>query len=333
MKIAIITEGGLEMGMGHVYRSITLAEELQAKGGEIYFLTKSNHIVVNQIGNSGFKVIKLKNNGDIIHSLEEIKPNVAIIDRGEVEELFAKKLKDKLNARLVIFGNLSTANKYADVVINIIGSNFKNRKFLDKNTNTLYYYGPRYYILRKEFYEFKKSGKELNDRIKKILLIFGGSDPLNLTSKVLDELLSWEEELKINVVLGTGFIYFDELNKVIEKYQNKKGNVKLYRDVKNIAELMYKADLAIVSPGISMFEALCVGTPVIAISETSFQKNLFDEFFPTLHEDEIDKLKNIISTCDFLKPNEKYIKNLDIGEGKMEVIETIIGGIKNGKMD
>jgi len=325
MKIAFITDGGLEMGMGHIYRSITLAEELQDKG-EICFLTKSCQIAVKQIENNGFNAIKVENDNEIIRYLGAVKPNIVIIDKREVEELFAKELRDKLNTRLIIFGNLSSANKYADVVINIIGSNFENRKFLDKNTGTLYFYGPRYIILRKEFYKFKRKGKKPSDKVRKILLLFGGSDPLNLTSKVLDKLLSEAVELKIDIVLGSGFVYFNELNKVLAKYQNKISNVKLHRNVKNVAELMYEADLAITSPGLSMFETLCVGTPVIAISQTRFHKEVFDKFFPTLHENDIARLWDIIFSGDFINPDTEYIRNLYIGEGKMEVIETIEGG-------
>ena len=324
-KIAFLVEGGLEMGMGHIYRSITLADEIRDKG-EICFLTKSDDIVVNQLQNSGFSAIKAKPDDEIARRLEEIHPSVVIIDRLEVEELFAKRLKDKLNTRLVIFGNLSTANKHADIVINAgVGSSFQNKTFIDKNTNTLYFYGPRYYILRKEFYEFKRKGKVSGGEIKRILLIFGGSDPSNLTSSVLGELLSWHKELKIDVILGSSFVYFDELNGILGKYQGKKENVRVYIDVKNVAELMYQADLVITSPGISMFEALCTGTPVIAISQTAFHRDIFDRFFHTLHEDGIIKLKDMIAANDFLNPDTEYIKNLDIGGGKAEIINAIVG--------
>ena len=325
MKIAFVTDGGLNMGMGHVYRSTTLAEELQDKG-KIYFLTKSGQIVTKQIEDSGFNAIKLKNNNEIIRHLEKTKPNIIIIDKREVEENFAKEIKDKLNTNLIIFGNLSNANKYADVVINVIGSNFENKKFLDKNTGTLYFYGPRYIILRKEFYEFKRKGKKPSNGVRKILLLFGGSDPLNLTSKVLDKLLSESVELKIDVALGSGFVYFNELNKILAKYQNKINNIKLHRNAKNVAQLMYEADLAITSPGLSMFEALCVGTPVIAISQTRFHKEVFDKFFPTLHENDVGRLGDIIFSGDFIKPDTEYIRNLYIGEGKMELIEAIKEG-------
>lgn len=295
MKIAFITDGGLEMGMGHIYRSITLAEELRDKA-EIYFLTKSDEIVIDKIKNGGFNILKLKNDDEAIDRLKEISPNTVIIDRLNLDEYFVKRLKDNLNTKVVIFDNLSTANKHADVVVNaIVGSNFKNKQFLDSNTNTLYLYGPKYLILRKEFYEFMKKPKKSNEEVKKVLLIFGGSDPSNLTSMVLNELLGLRFNFEIDVVLGLVFSYNHELNDVLNKYGSKKWNVKIYRDVENIAELMYNADLVITSPGLSMFEAFCVGTPIIAVCQNDEQRNVYRNFSICPILDSFDKEKLINS--------------------------------------
>ncbi len=325
MKIAFLVEGGLEMGIGHIMRSITLAEEI-ADRAEICFLTKSDEIAVNQIKNTGFNTFQLKNDSEAVDILQEINPETVIIDRLNVEEDFAQKIKGGLNAKLVIFGNTSTANRYADIVVNgVIGTKLRNRKFIDEDTNTLYLYGPRYYVLRREFYEFKQQGKRLTGKLEKILLILGGSDPSNLTSKVLNELLSFNNAFKIDVILGMHFLYFDALNQALDKYQGKKKNVTIYRDIKNVAELMHNADLVIASPGVSMFEALCVGTPVIAIYQNLLQRSWFEGALPVLDENKINKLKDAISSGDFIKPDTEYIKNLNIAEGKAEIIEAITG--------
>lgn len=326
MKIAFLTDGGLEMGMGHIYRTIALAEELRDKA-EISFLTKSDEIVINQIDNAGFNVIKTKNDDNVPKILLETKPNVIIVDRLDIEEDFAKTLKEPLKARLVLFENLSTASRYADVVVNaIMGSEFKNRKFVDKNTNTLYFYGPKYLMFRKEFYEFRRQGKRLSSEIKNVLLIFGGSDPSNLTSLVLNELLGLSDNFKIDIILGTHFFYFDDLGRVLAQYPNKKENAVIHRDAKNVAELMYESDLVMASPGLSVFEALCVGTPVIVIHHNLWQKNGFKGFVETLDKSEIKRLEDIIANRDFLKPSQDHVRRLDIGEGKPEIIKAIIGG-------
>ena len=324
-KIAFITVGGAEMGMGHIARTLTIAEELRHKA-DAYFLTKSDKTVVSQIKSNGFNVQKAASDARILNLLHQIKPDIVIIDKLDVAESFAQQLKNNLKVKLVIFDNTSTANNYADIVVNaVMGSNYKNRKFLDRKTNTLYFYGLKYEVLRKQFYGFKKKAKKLGKKVANILLLFGGSDHLNLTSAVLDELLGLQEDFKINVILGAHFKYDNELNKVLAKHRKKKAKVNIFRNIRNVAELMNQADLVIASPGLSVFESLRVGTPVLSFHQSPFQKNGFKGFLPTLDKSEVNKLRGIIAKKDFADPYSDYIKAFEIGEGKQEVIEAIIG--------
>ncbi len=328
MKIALIVDGGQEMGMGHIVRGITLAQELQAKAG-IFFVTKSDDVVVSQIKDAGFNVHRLNGDGEKLVLLWEEKPDVVIFDRLDVPESLAKGLKDSLDTRLVIFDNLSEANKYADIVVNaVMGSDYENRIYLDKETNTLYFYGLKYEVLRREFYKYRKLPNLLHE-LKRLLLIFGGSDPLNLTSAVLDEILGLNENYDIDTVIGVHFGYFDDLTRVLAKYPDKNGNVKIYRNARDIAKLMYEADLVVASPGLSVFEALLIGVPVIPIHQNELQKYWFKKFLPTLDKSEIWKLGGIISRGDYADPFGEYIRQFEVGEGKEGVIKAIVGGIAN----
>jgi len=324
LRIGIITEGGLNTGMGHVQQSLTVAQEIRNRA-EIRFLTTSGETAINYIRKAGFDTIKFQNDDEALNILLDVRPSVVIFDMLNVGEGLAREIKETLKAKLVIFTNRSAANRYADIVVSpIIGSQFKNKKFRDKITNTLYFYGPKYWVLRKEFYEFRDRGKPPKSDIGTIVLVFGGSDPSNLTSAVLEEILYWKRRFKINVILGTHFTYLDELEEVLARYSDQKDNVKIYKNASNVAELMYKADLVITSPGLSVFEALCVGTPVIAMHQNSFQEDSFKHFLSTIAKDEVGKIKNIIANADFIDPSQKYITRLEIGEGKTELIEHIL---------
>ncbi len=89
--ISFITDGGLEMGMGHVYRSLTLAEEMRDMAKvTISFLTKSNNIVTQKISRVGFRVIQQENDDGIINEIKICKPCVLVVDRLYVTEQFLK---------------------------------------------------------------------------------------------------------------------------------------------------------------------------------------------------------------------------------------------------
>ena len=50
MKISIITNGSIKMGMGHIYRTITLAKEFRKFNvRNILFITKSDGDIINKI--------------------------------------------------------------------------------------------------------------------------------------------------------------------------------------------------------------------------------------------------------------------------------------------
>jgi len=321
MRIAFITDGGLEMGMGHVQQSVTLAKELKDRA-EICFLTKSDEIVINQVKKSGFNTVRLRNDDEILNHLREIKPDMVIIDKLDVDEDFARKLKNDLGTKLAIFTNLTTANRYADVAVTAdIGSNFRNIRFLDTKTSTLYFYGVKYWILKEDFYLIKRSSQPSNT--SRVLLIFGGSDPSNLTSLVLNELLRLSDNFAIDVILGAYFKHHAKLNQVLVKYEAKRQNISLYQSVNNVAELMCRADLVITSPGLSTFEALRVGTPVITIPQNSLQRDTYQGFIKVLNKEDIARLAHMIRTEDFVSPDDKFIKGLEIGEGKKEIVSEL----------
>jgi spore coat polysaccharide biosynthesis protein SpsF len=322
-NIAFITDGSSKMGMGHVYRSLTFAKGLRKNlGAKAYFLTKSNENIIKKIEDENFPTIKLKNDNEIVDYLEKLDIKAIIIDNVYFKERVLKEIKERVNAKIVIVDNLNPINdKYADIVLNnLVRSNFNNKTFFDKNINTMYFCGPKYLILRDEFNISRKKKKNLKPKIDDILLIFGGSDPSNLTSRVLEKL---NNKVTVNVVLGPEFKHFDDLDKILKKHKNK--NVKIYNKPENIAELMYKADLAITSPGISMFEALFVGTPVLVI----FQNPLQDHYYCSLDYEYLLKKSDIANLEHFLqdissltKRNEiiESFKKMDIGLGNDDVI-------------
>jgi UDP-2,4-diacetamido-2,4,6-trideoxy-beta-L-altropyranose hydrolase len=322
VTIAFITDGGLEMGMGHVQQSITLAKELRDRA-EICFLTKSDEIVVNQIEKAGFNTVRLRNDNAILNHLREIKPDMVIIDKLDVDEDFARKLKNDLRTKLAIFTNLTSANRYADIAVTAdIGSNFRNVRFLDTGTGTLHFHGVKYWILKEDFYVIKRTSQP--SKTGEVLLIFGGSDPSNLTSLVLNELLGLSQEFKIDVILGAYFKYHAELNQVLAEHETRKQNISLYQNVNNVAESMSRADLVITSPGLSAFEALRVGTPVIIIPQNSLQRDTYQGFIKVLNKEDITRLDYMIKTEDFVSPDDKFIKGLEIGEGKKEIVSELI---------
>ncbi len=324
-KIVFVVDGGFKIGLGHVYQSITLAQELTS-AAEICFLTKSDLTVVNKIKDAGFVTHKLASDFEILGFLQHDPPNIVIFDKIDVSAKLAKEIKRNKEIKLVIFTNLTNANRYADVAITAdIGKHYKNIQFMDSETNTLYFYGPKYWILREEFYDYNKMNKAMPTNVDNILVAFGGSDSSNLTTLAIKELMKMPHHSKIDVILGASFRHFESLNRVLEEYKANNKIICVHKDVTNVAELMFKADLVIASPGLSAFEALCVGTPILVIPQDLLQREEFQGRIMLIDKEDIAGLMDKIVNMSFTYPDQENIVNMHIGEGKAEIIKAVLG--------
>ena len=155
----------------------------------------------------------------------------------------------------------------------------------------------------------------------------------NLTSKVL-EILNENDKVTIDVVIGLKYqaSIMDEPSII---YSDERLNI--HHEPRNIAELMFNADLVITSPGISMFEAIFVGTPIISINQNSLQKQIYNplnyEFF--LDKKNIKSLNhylNIISPIEKRSEIVRNFKKMKIGEGKDEIISKLSETIKSKEL-
>ncbi len=326
MKIVIITDGNNTLGMGHVYQSMTLADSILKrtnKNTEIIFLTKSNSDIIELLKKTKCPVSGYLNDELIFNALTTIQPDHIIFDKLDVSPELAKKIKECLKAKLTIFTNLTEANNFADItVLADIGSDFQNIYKKNEVTGQINFFGPKYWILRPEFYEYKKKTVSLK-AIKNIMLIFGGADPCNISSGVLNELLKQKISLNITLVLGAAFEHHKELQVILQNNYSSLSTVKVTEKITNVAEVMSRSDLVFASPGLSFFEALAVGTPAICFHQNELQKNVYGGFIATYDVTEIYKTGSLIETKSFVYPTDPFISSMQIGEGKEEILNEI----------
>ena len=328
MKITIITDGNNKLGMGHIYQSMTLAGLLSEKTNntaEILFITKSDKNIIKLIEKTGYPVYQYSNDDLIFEALENEAPDRIIFDKLDVSPNLARKIKNELKIKLLIFTNLTEANKFADVTLLAdIGSNFKNIYRKDKITGKVEFFGPKYWILRPEFYTYKEKQKVKNEKVKNIMMIFGGSDPSNLSSLVLNELLQIDKAFDLLLVLGSAYAHFKELDIVRRKNTTSLSKLEIVKNINTVAKVMYDSDVVLASPGLSFFEALSIGTPVIGFHQDELQKETYKELLPTVDKNEISKLPSILERKSFIFPSDPLVVSMEIGEGKDEIIHEIL---------
>ena len=140
-------------------------------------------------------------------------------------------------------------------------------KKFDKNK---FFWGSKYYILRNEFIFGEKL--KFRKEIQNILVLFGGTDPLNLTKRLLNIISKIPSKINFQFVLGLGYKEYEIIVQSSKKYRN----IQVFRDVKSISELMRNADLAISSQGRTMYELASMNVPTVILAQN--QREMDHEF-------------------------------------------------------
>jgi UDP-2,4-diacetamido-2,4,6-trideoxy-beta-L-altropyranose hydrolase len=117
--------------------------------------------------------------------------------------------------------------------------------------------GPRYALLRREFWPWRGWRRQVPAVARKILVTLGGGDPDNVTGKVIEALRQVKVEgLEAAVIAGGANPHFQQLEKTVGSLPF---SARLKRNVTNMPELMAWADMAITAGGSTCWETAFMG--------------------------------------------------------------------------
>ncbi|MDI6785192.1 MAG: UDP-2,4-diacetamido-2,4,6-trideoxy-beta-L-altropyranose hydrolase [bacterium] len=273
-KVIFRVDGGANIGLGHIMRSLSLADGLRRKNSKNLFIIKdTDSEVIERIICSGNLIEKLPLEIDLekdlnltIGLIKKYQPNLVITDSYEINQHYLEQLK-KLNIVLMSIDDLANMYFCSDVVLNQNIGVKANDYSVEKDTKLLL--GPKYVLLRKEF-KNKRSLCEIKEEVENILVIFGGTDSDNQTLKAVKALRNIKSAIEIVVVMGPGYQYEGILREEIKT----DSRFILARDPKNIFNLMMKADIAISAGGSTCYELAYLGVPNIIIIVADNQKKI-----------------------------------------------------------
>jgi CMP-N-acetylneuraminic acid synthetase/spore coat polysaccharide biosynthesis predicted glycosyltransferase SpsG len=237
------------VGTGHMHHCLQLAEQLD--NHEILFLLKECDDFAEQtLKRVGWKY-KIEND-----FLSDLKSVTGFSNRVLINDVLDTQVTDVLLAKqenfsVVNIEDLGPGATYADVVINALYS-----EELTKSTMIgKLYSGAKFATLRTEFLGLEAI--KIQEIASRILITFGGTDPNQLTRRVVES-LSDNPELSLTVILGSG------VGEV-----NLPSHVTIRRNIRNIATEMRKSDLLITAAGRTIYEAAILGLPTIAIAQSA----------------------------------------------------------------
>lgn len=295
MTIYILTEGGFNVGYGHIARCTALYEAFKNHNHSVYLYINGENI---QNINKNYDVQNFNWIDKYTHLLvKTYRPDAIIIDSYKADLITYNKISELTSLSLFI-DDTNRINYPKGIIIN--GSIFAE----DINycqENHLFLTGIKYIPLRKEFWKIPI--RSVNKKIKKILLTIGGSDMRNLTPGILNLLINKFPSLTMNVVIGFAFKNI----KMIDRFNNKNINYIYHPDAKEMKDIILNSDIAISAGGQTLYELARCGIPTIAISTANNQKNNITGWlkagfieFAGWCEDK-DLLVNLLNKIDILK--------------------------------
>lgn len=250
-RIAIVVNAYDEIGTGHVYRCLSIASKLVFH--DVLFLLDEQHqLGIDIINNHHYPFKLYDGEDDLLDALRQYSPQIVVNDILDTSFEYISHLKNE-GYFVVNFEDLGTGTKAADVVFDAL--------YEHEVGESKVFTGHKYYILKDEFY-FQPQ-KIITQSVHNVLITFGGTDPNNLTEKVLDSILSTNYDGRINVILGLGY---DGLERLIDKYESNQ-SIQIYRNVSNISEFMFQADIIFTSAGRTMYEVCSLGVPTICLCQ------------------------------------------------------------------
>jgi len=322
IRIAIRVDADNKLGLGHVYRGITLANHIM---NDIYFVMNENKkLGIEKVKEYNHKIITFKDEVSMYDKLSEINPDMVINDILDTSHEYINKLKE-MGVFIINFEDLGFGSQFADLLINALYER------TDPPENA--YFGHRYICLRDEFLLFPV--KNVQSDVKEILIIFGGTDPNNLTLRTLRSVVKLDlKNVKINIILGLGYMYYEDLQIYIEELRNRGYSITLNRNIRIMAKHILNSDIAITSNGRTVYEISSMGVPCISISQNEREmRHLFSQIClgiknlgieSNVTEEHIaSTLAEIIGDYDLRKQMSKSMSDFNLRKGTDRVINLI----------
>lgn len=260
-RIVFRADGYKNLGMGHIYHCLTLAYSLT--GHDIVFVTKKQYEDgVRKIKESNMPYFLIEKDEDFFAFLNEWKADIVVNDCLDTSEEYIKKIRN-YTKRVVTIEDLGEGAKYADATINALYTEHKAICAQDNVRFDNIYSGEKYTCLRDEF--LINEPKPFSEEVKNVLVIFGGTDPTNLTKKIYNiskKLVEKYSEISFSFIVGSG--YDCSSNMVLSIPDSR---INLLSDVKQVSEYMKNADLAITSQGRTVYELASLGIPSIVLAQ------------------------------------------------------------------
>jgi len=281
--LVVRADATVVIGTGHVMRCLALAQAWQDAGGSCVFaMAEPTPAVEERVVAEGIQVVRFRktipdSSQDAAQLVELARARGAtwlVVDGYHFDAEYQRRLKDTELKLLWVDDNGESAHYYADLVLNQ-NAHAGDGLYVRREPYTRLLLGPRYALLRREFARWRDWKPEIARFGRKVLITMGGSDPDNVTSRVIEALgMVRVEGLEATVVVGGSNPHFESLQRLAARCG---GSIRLLRNASTMPELLAWADVAVSAAGTTCWEMCLLGLPAILIDLAPNQRPIAEE--------------------------------------------------------
>lgn len=275
-------DGGQRLGLGHIKRCMTLAEELSRRGANATFLSMIDPVVCEQLMTAFFEVETIGRTDDRQRMFDmtataaaRLKPDVVFLDILNTTLEFVRALQES-GACVASIDDLGPGGAVVDALTGV------DLGVLDElvlpevreQARGRIFAGLDYAIIDPKFTVFRKDKDGAIHQNANIFIGFGGSDPTGTTAPVVEALVKWDRAFHANVILGPCMNEPECVQKLV--VSDERFNV--HHNPENLPQLMAESTLAICGVGQSLFELSMLGAPCLLITQSPLHAKFGDSF-------------------------------------------------------
>lgn len=340
MNVAVRVDGNINIGAGHVFRCITLAEKLLEYNINCTFFARNITKYLIDVITKKFKIVLLDKIDisfahinqysewlgvneefdaiEFISKANNLKFEAIIVDHYAISWIWEKIVINKFQ-KIMVIDDLANRKHYSNLLIDqSIGRKANCYSGLVPSTCSVLA-GTKFALIDQEF-DINK--KRIVKRFE-LLINFGGVDKENYTMHVLN-ILSHSKIANINsikILIGKDYPFKSKLIDLIKKINYR---VVLVEAPSNVAQEVAECKFAIGAGGTSLLERSVLSLPSIIYATAENQLHICKEYIKQnlgflIHRDEkYEKSKLVSAICkllledQFLKKSEANRKFIDI---------------------
>jgi UDP-2,4-diacetamido-2,4,6-trideoxy-beta-L-altropyranose hydrolase len=277
-KIYFRADGSPQIGLGHITRSLALADMLKNDFEIIVVIQQPTEAVKQQILEVTAAIVALPQTTLYTAEAHWLAQNylknedIVVLDGYNFQTDYQAVIKDT-GAKLVCIDDIFSYHFLADVIINHSGGITPAQYRAESYTK--FCLGLDYALLRKPFLEAAQQARKI-EKIHKVFICFGGSDSSNFTEQVLQVCIASQLFEQLYVVVGSAYVHERSLEILASEHKN----VFLYKnlDASRLCAVMQQCELAIVPASSIAYECLAVGLCLVVGYYVENQYN-FHKYF------------------------------------------------------